>query len=455
MKRVVEHSNALNCIRLVFACLLFLALACPASGKTPDVYINISDPFLKKIPIAVPVFKGVSGNDAELAKCAEAADMLSRTLDFTSYFKLLDRGSFLFAPQKDDIVGAGINFQNWTTIGAELLITGGLLVQGDAVEAELRLFDSFKGQMLVGKKYRGRTADLLTIMRRFAGEVIYSITGERGIFDTQIAFVSTQTGSKEIFVCDFDGYDPKPVTRSGSISLSPAWSSDGQWLAFTSYARGKPELQIRHLKEKRGAIVSKEGVNISPAWFPGQFALAATLSFSGDSEIYLLTGNGNIIRRLTHNPGIDVSPSFSPDGKQMAFVSNRSGNPHIYIQELASGQVRRLTFQGRYNTQPAWSPKGDRIAYCGSDDGRFNIHVIGVKAAESVQLTRNAGNNESPSWSPDGNLIAFSSTRQGPSRIYVMNAYGTDQRMLLNLSGEQTSPRWSPPLVNQEKPLDF
>ena len=49
------------------------------------------------------------------------------------------------------------------------------------------------------------------------------------------------------------------MTHTKSITLSPAWSSDGQWIAYTSYARGKPDLYIKHLKEKRGTVVSKTG----------------------------------------------------------------------------------------------------------------------------------------------------------------------------------------------------
>ena len=87
--------------------------------------------------------------------------------------------------------------------------------------------------------------------------------------------------------------------------------------------------------------INKKGLNITPAWMPGKFELAATLSFSGDQEIYLLTGSGKVIKRLTNIRGIDVSATWSPDGKKFAFVSNRSGSPQIYVQDLASGKVKR------------------------------------------------------------------------------------------------------------------
>ena len=410
-------------------------------------YIDITNPFLRKIPIAIPIFKNMSSGVTTEQLSIRASDLLAETLAFTGYFKILDRGAFLANPQTDAVF-SDINPQNWTSIGAELLITGGVLIKDQMVEMELRLYDTFKEQLLVGKKYTGGINDQREIVRLFCSEVIYALTGDRGIFNSKIAFVSTNSGNKEIYICDFDGYKPKRFTHTESISLTPAWSSDGKWLAYTSYEKGKADLYIKHLTEKLGAVIAKNGINITPAWIPGKFVLAATLSFSGDQEIYLLTGTGKISKRLTYNWGIDLSPTWSPDSKQMAFVSKRSGTPQIYIKNIDSGVVKRLTFQGNYNTQPAWSPKGDLLAYSAMEEGRSNIFVIGVDGEGPVQLTHNEGDNESPSWSPDGNLVVFSSTREGPSKVYVLTAYGTDQRRLLSMKGEQTDPEWSPRIVN-------
>ncbi len=430
-------------------CLIALTslLVGPGLCQAEYDYIDITNPFLRKIPLAVPLFKKLSSDGATAQMSRKASDLLAETLEFTGYFKIIDRGAFLIGPQTE--TSPYVNFHDWTSIGSELLVTGSVLVENDIVEMELRLYDTFKGLMLVGKRYKGRINDHRKIVRRFCSEVIFNLTGDRGIFNSEIAFVSTRSGGKEIYICEFDGYNSRQITHTKSITLSPAWSSDGKWIAYTSYKKGKPDLYIKHLQEKRGSVIAKKGINISPAWVPGKFSLAATLSFSGDQEIYLLTGTGKIIKRLTNKRGIDLSPSISPDGKHMAFVSKRSGTPQIYIKNLNSGQVERLTFQGRYNTQPSWSPKGDKIAYSAMRSGAINIFVIDIDGQEPVQLTHNEGDNESPSWSPDGNLIAFSSTREGPSKIYVTTAYGTDQRRLLSLPGQQTEPQWSPRVVNK------
>ncbi|MFZ7127737.1 MAG: Tol-Pal system beta propeller repeat protein TolB [Desulfobacterales bacterium] len=413
-------------------------------------FIDISNPFLRKVPLAIPEFKPLASGQATEAMAVEAAKIMENSLLFTGYFSLVDRGAFLENPKETGIAPKNINFRNWTVIGTELLITGGVSVTGESVEMEYRLFDTVGGKYALGKRYRGNIRDHRRMVRKFCGEVVYFLTGHYGFFNSEIAFVSTGPGNKELFICEFDGRNPAQFTRTKNITLSPAWSSDGKWLAYTAYGSDRPFIYIKHRKHKQGYSIRNDGLNITPAWVPGkatsieEMKLAATLSFAGDQEIYLLTGNGKIIKRLTKSWGSDVSPTWSPDGKKFAFVSSRSGTPQIYMQEMESGAVTRLTFEGRYNTQPSWSPNGDKIAFSSMAQGRIDISVIGVDGKDLAQLTQGAGNNEAPTWSPDGSMIAFSSTREGPSRIFVMTSFGTDQRRLLALPGEQTNPKWSP-----------
>ncbi len=428
----------------------FISFVMPESSLAGYDYIDINSPFLRKIPIAVPVFGTDTANETGVQLSKKASDMLSGMLDFTGYFKMLDRDSFIEDSAKIKPDASNIYFPNWTAVGAELLVAGNLQVKGGVLEIELRLFDTIKAGQLIGKKYSAGVNDLRDVIKRFSGEIIYYLTGNRGVFDSQIAFVSSGTGNKEIYICEFDGSNISQFTRNKAITIFPAWSSDGHWIAFTSYIRGKPDLYIVNTRDRSMSVVAKKGINITPAWVPGKFELAATLSYSGDQDIYLLTGTGKEIKKLTNEWGSDVSPTWSPDGKKMAFVSSRSGTPQIYVQDINNGHVERITFYGRYNTQPSWSPKGDKIAYSGMNGGRHNIYTIGLDGKDPVQLTINAGDNESPSWSPDGSLIVFSSTREGPSRIFVMTAFGTDQRRLLAISGEQTSPKWSPGLNNKQ-----
>jgi TolB protein len=325
-------------------------------------------------------------------------------------------------------------------------VTGGVEEFGGQVKLQLRLMDTFNTKLLVGKIYTGPATQVRGMVHRFCAEVAKALTGNFGVFGSKIVFVSTASGNKEIYSCDFDGFNPRQITHHKSISLSPAWSHDGRWIAYVSYAKGKPDIFIKNLRDNLGAIVNYKGINISPDWMPTKLNLAATLSFSGEQEIYLLTRKGEIIKRVTKSWGSNVSPKFSPDGGKIAFTSSRSGNPQIYIQGLDSEEARRITFSGKYNTSPAWSPDGKKIAYVGIEKNKINIFVISVEPhiGNPVQLTAEQGDNEDPCWSPDGSLIVFKSNRNGGrSHLFVMTAAGTDQRQLLSMSGVQSEPDWS------------
>ncbi|MEJ2154742.1 MAG: Tol-Pal system beta propeller repeat protein TolB [Desulfobacteraceae bacterium] len=424
--------------------LVGLLIVAPHMVNAEIKYFDLTNPFLRKIPMAVPVFQSLGRNPTEMGQVTPYSDELMAMLEFSGYFKMLDRGSYLHDAQTSGITQNSINFQNWTTVGAELLITGGLRMEGEQLVSELRLFDTFKSKLLIGKRYRGRIEDRREVAKRFCSEVLLVLTGQPGFFDSQLAFVSNGSGHKEIYTCEFDGKNVRQVTKKRSITSFPAWSSTGRHLAYTSFDRGPVQIIIKDLKTMGESRVRYKGVQIAPAWVPNRFQLTATLSRGGDQEIYLLTGKGKMIKRLTNSRGIDVDASWSPDGKKIAFVSKRSGRPQIYIKAIETGRVQRLTFEGNYNTQPCWSPKGNLIAYSSMAQGEINIFVMDIERNDPIQLTFNQGDNEAPSWSPDGSLIAFSTTREGKSRIYVMTAYGTDQRRLMTMPGEQFHPRWSP-----------
>ncbi|MCK7513676.1 MAG: hypothetical protein MZV70_63155 [Desulfobacterales bacterium] len=177
---------------------------------------------------------------------------MAGSLDFTGYFKILDRGAFLFDPQKSGVAATDINFQNWTVVGAELLITGALrAVRRQRGHGAAAVRHDQAAVRSLGKRYSGNVSETRKMILRFCAEVIYYLTGNKGIFNSRIAFVSTGSGKKEIYTCDFDGYNPTRLTYNDSISLFPSWSSDGQYLAYTSYKGGKPDIYIRNLADKR------------------------------------------------------------------------------------------------------------------------------------------------------------------------------------------------------------
>jgi len=420
-----------------------LAVIVPAAAAAERVYIDITQPFFKRIPVAVPDLKILGGGEAQVAR--EAGSTLAKDLELSGLFRPLDPSGFLEDPQKMGLTEADINFPSWRRAGADYLARGGYEVAGSRIKLQMRFFDSFTGRLVVGKVYEGEMRDWPAMIHRFADEILMALTGEPGVFGTKIAFVQASGKNKEIFVSDFDGSHVVQITRDNSINLSPAWSPDGTRLAYTSYREKFPKIFVTNLADGGSRVLSGHpGLNSTPAWRPGSGELAVTLSTEGNPDIFLVSSSGAIIQRLVGGPGNDTSPSWSPDGRRLAYVSDETGSPQIYVVDLGSGQKRRISFNGNYNTSPSWSPKGDVIAYCGTSGGRYDIFLVRADGGGARQLTSGPGSNLDPRWSPDGRMLVFSSTREGASAIWIMSANGEGARRLTRSSGEQQLPSWSP-----------
>jgi TolB protein len=270
---------------------------------------------------------------------------------------------------------------------------------------------------------------------RFADQIMLSLTGELGPFSSKIAFVSNRGNgrAKELFITDLTGTDVEQVTRDYRINLGPSWNPSGTALVYASYKQGGPyPYRLDLLSGQASRLYSTVGY--SSRWSPDGSMIAVSLEQQGNSDLYLISPEGRLIRRLTESSDIDVSPAWSPDSQQIAFCSNRSGGPQIYVMNVNGGSVRRLTFRGDYNTSPAWSPKGDRIAYT-SRAGGFRIMTVGVSGGDPQEIS--AG--EDPSWSPDGRYLVFS-TR---GRLRIASKDGRSVKQLTGGGGDDTSPAWS------------
>jgi len=411
------------------------------------VYIDITSPSFRKLPIAIPRFKTVYTPTDDMKLGERATAILNNDLDLTGFFSLIDPksvgektngGATGNIPQAED-------FRSWANLGAEALVLGEVSYKDRSLTLEARLYDVVKKELIVGKRYLGEIQDLSRMVHRFADEVVLALTGEPGFFQTKIVYVSKATGNKEIYLMDFDGRNPVQLTRHQSISISPQFSPDGTKIAFTSYKAGTPDLYIKNLRtgeERR--VANYPGLNITPAWSPDGQRLALTLSKDGNSEIYTMRPDGSGLKRLTNHPAIDVSPTWSPDGRRIAFVSDRGGSPQIYVMDADGQGVQRLTFEGTYNTHPAWSPRGDRIAFDASAGGGYNICTIRPDGSNYRVLTDKLGRCESPSWSPDGRHLVFSADSHGGPHIYLIDAEGTQIKRLTFQNGGDTNPYWSP-----------
>jgi Tol biopolymer transport system component len=242
----------------------------------------------------------------------------------------------------------------------------------------------------------------------------------------KIAFASSRTtgagvnnpeGDAEIFTMNPDGTGLEQLTDNDANDYDPAWSAQGNTIAFVSQRDNQNE------------------------------------------EIYMMDADGDAPTRLTSNAANDTKPTFSPDGSRIAFTSTRTatGAPAIYVMDAVDtdndgngDHLDRFTSGAVFDSSPAWSPDGTKIAFeSGRDDPQGEIYVMDA-APESPtnqpnRLTADAAGDFHPNWSPDGSKIAFTRNREGNRDIYVMNALdGSGQKRLTKKAALDTDPAWSP-----------
>jgi len=417
-----------------------------ASAARAQVRGTIFEPGERKFPIAVSPLKNLSADEGAARLATMFADIVASDLHISGFFRVIPRDSYIEPPDTSGVTDETINFDNWSVVGAMTLVKGSLLKENQRVALEARLFDVYQRRQLLGRRYRGDAGDLRRMAHRFADEIMAHLTGERGPFDSRVAFLSKRGGRfKDVYIMSLDGGDLHRITAANTLNLAPSWAPDLHSILLTSYLNGNPDLFSIRLDASVSwtRIPGVRGLNLGGRWAPDGKRIALAREENGNSDIFIIEPNGRVLSRLTDHWAIDVSPSWSPDGRWLAFCSRRTGTPQIYIIGVDGAGLRRVTYQGDYNTSPAWSPRGDRIAYVSRARGRFQVATVLTDGTETRQLTDTPGDNEDPSWSPDGRYLVFSSTRSGRPRLYVSDLTGSSQTELTSGEGDDTSPAWS------------
>ena len=338
---------------------------------------------------------------------------------------------------------------------ASMVAFGNLGVTNGKLAVQGWLFDAKNtaSPQVLGKQYQEAATNdnARLIAHRFADEIIYRLGGGiPGIAETRIFFISARSGHKEVWVMDYDGAGQQQLSHLNSIALSPRISPDNARVAFSGLSGDS--WQILMYSMDLGRLVSFPrfgGGNYSPAWSSDGTKIAFSSSMrSGDPEIFSADATGANPKRLTAFKGSDVSPVWNPKTNgQIAWVSGRNGLPQIFIMDADGSNVQQVTSEG-YAVSPSWSPNGLLLAFSwirhygpGAPGGQ-DIYIMNIATREFVQLTHDSGRNDFPSWSPDGRHIVFQSTRAGSDQIWTMLADGTHQQPLTR-EGKNSQPNWS------------
>jgi Tol biopolymer transport system component len=224
----------------------FAAFVATCIAATTPVHAVVTGaifgPGSQSFSIAVLPPRASGGAGAEAQRFARA---LTRDLELSGYFRLVDPATFIERPDTAGVTAAETDFVGWAAIGAQAVVKGALTVAGDTVTLEVRLLDVAGRADVpqVSRRYTGGRADVGRMAHKTADAILEFLTGERGPFDSQIAFVSNRSGRlKDVYRLTFDMDEPVRVTDERSLVVTPRWRPDGRGIVFASYRQHQPLL---------------------------------------------------------------------------------------------------------------------------------------------------------------------------------------------------------------------
>ena len=433
--------------------LLFAFIAITCTGLRAQDWVRTGTNLgVSKIRIAAADFKAGTA-DAQTMPMKYVFDQtLYNDLRYAGIFDVVSKSMI---PNQSPGSPQEISLAAWAAdpSSAAYVAFGTLSVGNGRVTVQGYLYDTHASQnaQVLGKQYSDVSTVEATrqIAHRFADEIIDRLGGIPGIAETKIYFVSDRSGHKEIWAMDYDGFDEHQLTHLHSIALSPRVSPDNSRVAFSAMGRDGWSIRMYSLDLNRMVAFPAWGdTTLSPAWSSDGAKLAFSSARSGNPDIYVCDASGAGAHRVTAFLGPNVSPVWNPKtNSQIAWVSGRTKLPQIYIMDSDGSNVMRMT-DGGYATSPSWSPNGEFLTFAWQRNygpgapGAEDIYIMDIASKRWTQLTHDSGSNDFPTWSPDSRHIVFQREQNGQTELWMMLADGTDQQQLTH-DGNNTMPDWS------------
>lgn len=290
-------------------------------------------------------------------------------------------------------------------------------------------------------------------IHKLADTITLQLCHKQGIASTRILYSHQKDGATwqaEIWECDWDGANARPLTHEGSYCITPVQIPSSSRFLYVSYKIGQPKIYANGETGER--VVSLPGNQLLPAISPRLDKIAFISDASGRTDLFLQPINlrtgekGKPVQLYSYPNATQASPTFNRDGSQLAFVSDKDGGMRIYIisatPHAQRSSARMISKKNRENSCPSWSPDGRKLAYSAKTNGIRQIWIYDFDTEEEWQLTSGEGNKENPCWAPDGLHLVFNSTNSTSSELYVVNLNQPEALKISKGSGHKHYPNW-------------
>jgi TolB protein len=272
---------------------------------------------------------------------------------------------------------------------------------------------------------------------------------------------STPNPQDQLFVMNADGSGLRQITRGDGSAIQPAWSPDGQTIAYAGDSLGSASFEALWLIEADGSdprpVRYTSGDSFAlmgnvPDWHPDGDRLAFDYcidceGFGLNYEIYTIELENGITRNLTEHTGRDQFPTWSPDGEWVAFTSNRDyyqadsmrWRKDLYWIRPDGTELKRLTCTGHV-TRPTWSPDGSKIAYVWNIKEN-EVFLYDVSTQNIINLDTGLKYTGNPIWNSDGSLLMISGreTEEDALKLQLLKIENQSYEILQTITPKKIS----------------